>query len=250
VSRLRPYTTSDPSSEEARLVRLIPSPPPMSSAQAARCKERVSDLARAPRVTPKPWPAFTAIGAVVAVAIAGGSLVVNRTTASTAPSEAAEVQTLPPPVAEPRAPEQSEAVHSVSIESLPSVGLPAARVPKREAVPAAPLAVTPSRAEAPESEGGADALTRELRLVDGARVELAVRPSHAYDLLVRHAAEFPGGQLASEREVLLVDALIRTGRRAEAEARARALGAREPGSPYAQRVDALLSSAASKSERK
>ncbi|MBN9166061.1 MAG: hypothetical protein J0I07_34245, partial [Myxococcales bacterium] len=70
------------------------------------------------------------------------------------------------------------------------------------------------------------------------------------DLLVRHAAEFPGGQLASEREVLLVDALIRTGRRAEAEARARALGAREPGSPYAQRVDALLSSAASKSERK
>ena len=239
MSRLRPYTTSDPSSEEARLVRLIPSPPPMSSAQAARCKERVSDLARAPRVTPKPWPAFTAIGAVVAVAIAGGSLVVNRTTASTAPSEAAEGQTLPPPVAEPRAPEQSEAVHSVSIESLPSVGLPAARV-----------AVTPSRAEAPESEGGADALTRELRLVDGARVELAVRPSHAYDLLVRHAAEFPGGQLASEREVLLVDALIRTGRRAEAEARARALGAREPGSPYAQRVDALLSSAASKSERK
>ena len=240
MSRLRPITMSDPSSEEARLVRLIRPPPPMSGAQVARCRERVTELARAPRVASKPWAPLAAVGAAVVVAIAGGVLVADRTNDASVGAEPAQMQAVPPSAAENRTPDTSEVVPAVSIDSLPSVETNVAAGPKRGVATAA----TPSRAASSEIRGGDDALTRELRLVDGARVELAQHPSRAYDLLVRHAAEFPSGQLASEREVLLVDALIRLDRRAEAEARGRSLATREPGSPYAQRVEALLASAA------
>ena len=243
MSRLRPITTSDPSSEEARLVGLIRPPPPMSAAQVARCSERVTELARAPRVASKPWMPLAAVGAAVVVAIAGGVLVADRTNDAGVVSGPAQVQTPPQSAAENRAPDTSEVVPAVSIDSLPSADPPIARGTKRTTAGITPT-VTPSPSASSETTGREDMLTRELRLVDGARVELARHPSRAYDLLTRHAAEFPSGQLASEREVLLVDALIRLDRRAEAEARGRSLVTREPGSPYAQRVEALLASAA------
>lgn len=220
----------------------------MSAAQAARCKERVTEVAKAPRVVSKPWSPLATLGAALAVVAAGGVLVASQTNDASLRSEPVQVQALPPTAPETRAPEASETVPAVSIDSLPSAAPTAARGPKRDAVPAVAIAAPSSRSASSETGGNDDMLTRELRLVDGARVELALRPSQAYDLLIRHAAEFPSGQLASEREVLLVDALIRLGRRADAEARGRALVAREPGGAYARRVEALLSSAPS-SER-
>jgi len=227
-------------------VHLVRPPPPMSPAQFARGSERVTELARAPRVTSNPWAPLATVGTVVAVVVAGGVFVASRTADPNVRSQPALVQTLAPSAPEPRTNETVETVPSVSIDALPSADPPVARGAKRTTTT---TTVAPSPSETSETTGREDMLTRELQLVDGARVELAHRPGRAYDLLTRHAAEFPSGQLASEREVLLVDALIRIDRRAEAEARGRSLVAREPGSPYARRVEALLSTAAPSSER-
>lgn len=247
MSRLRPYTESDPSSDEARLVRLVRPPPPMSPARAARCKERVTELARTQPVAAKPWGAMIAVGAAAVVTLLGASVVLQRTDEANVGAEHVQTE---PAAASPddnATPHLDEVVPAVSVDSLPSVDPLARPAPKR---PGSGGAI--GRERSPEPSGATeqdDALTRELRLVDGARLELAAHPEQARALLVRHAADFPSGQLASEREVLLVDVLIRLGRGDEAEAHARSLVAREPGSPYAKRVEALLSSSASKPER-
>ena len=83
-----------------------------------------------------------------------------------------------------------------------------------------------------------DPLSRELALVDGARS--AADPTAALALLDRHAREFPNGQLTLDRDVMRVDALVRLGRVAEAHTAADRVVARAPGTPYAERVNALL----------
>jgi hypothetical protein len=55
-----------------------------------------------------------------------------------------------------------------------------------------------------------------------------------------HELRFPAGQLRIEREFLIVDALVRLGRRPEAEARARALDQQAPKSLYGERLDRIL----------
>lgn len=57
----------------------------------------------------------------------------------------------------------------------------------------------------------------------------------------RHASRFPTGALAQEREVLAIDALVRMGRRSEAEARAEAFRTRYPTSTHGVRIQGLLS---------
>jgi hypothetical protein len=90
------------------------------------------------------------------------------------------------------------------------------------------------------ADGG---LSMELALLESARAELERRPGASLSLLARHEREFPRGALALEREFLKVSALIRLGRRGEAEAHASALRARSPGSLYERRLDALLGDA-------
>jgi hypothetical protein len=68
-------------------------------------------------------------------------------------------------------------------------------------------------------------------------------PGGALALLSAHERAFPRGGLVLERELLAVDALLRLGRRADAEARARSLRARAPGSLYTRRLEHLLGSA-------
>jgi hypothetical protein len=59
----------------------------------------------------------------------------------------------------------------------------------------------------------------------------------------KHAARFAAGALAQEREVLIVDALVRLGRRTEAETRADAFRARYPTSTHLVRLQNILSGA-------
>jgi hypothetical protein len=55
-----------------------------------------------------------------------------------------------------------------------------------------------------------------------------------------HESQFPVGQLRLEREFLLVDALVRSGNRPAAEARARSLEAEAPRSLYGERLKHIL----------
>lgn len=83
-------------------------------------------------------------------------------------------------------------------------------------------------------------LDQEIALLETARRKLAAAPHLALSALRDHELRFPAGQLRIEREFLIVDALVRLGRRPEAEARARALEQQAPKSLYGERLDRIL----------
>lgn len=109
-----------------------------------------------------------------------------------------------------------------AVDSLP-------REPRSEEVaqsPAAPTSVLPN-----------SVLSDELRLIDTARAALQRGDAPlALRLTAEHAARFPGGSLAIERDVLRVDALVAGGRIAEAASHACAFVARSPRSAQAPRM--------------
>ena len=69
---------------------------------------------------------------------------------------------------------------------------------------------------------------------------MLVDPGAARLALLEHQRRFPAGQLRVEREFLMVDALVRLGRRAEAEARAAELEGSAPKTLYGTRLDQIL----------
>lgn len=80
----------------------------------------------------------------------------------------------------------------------------------------------------------------EMTLLGSAQAALSGAPAEALARCEEHARTYPGGAFADEREVLAVDALIRLGRRSEAEARAARFRVAHPGSAYLRRLDTLL----------
>lgn len=113
------------------------------------------------------------------------------------------------------------------------------------ALPVAP-SPTVSPAPAPTASNGAsppvgDVLAQEQALVDTARAALARgRAIDALRAADEHAARFPAGKLAEERENLAIQALAFAGRRDEAQARAGRFHKRYPGSLYGGALDHLL----------
>jgi hypothetical protein len=91
------------------------------------------------------------------------------------------------------------------------------------------LAEEPERPEAPKPRS-------EVELLFEARKAARSQPSAALQLLDEHAARFPSGQLAPEREVLRIEALRRLGRTAEANERLRQFEARYPDSIHLRRL--------------
>lgn len=82
--------------------------------------------------------------------------------------------------------------------------------------------------------------TDELSLLHRAQASLRSDPARALQLARDHELQFPDGVLVQEREVIVVESLIRQGRRAEAEARARRFAMRYPGSAHAVRIEEIL----------
>ena len=83
----------------------------------------------------------------------------------------------------------------------------------------------------------------ELELMRDAKAALASDPSHALSLLNRLAKLYPSGVLAQEREVLAIDALLRLGRKSEANARATRFSNSYPASAHWPHIQRLLSNA-------
>jgi hypothetical protein len=141
------------------------------------------------------------------------------------------VATAPAPATR-RAIEAPPAPDVVVAEAAPAPRPVAPHAPSRRAHAA--------RAVVETGPSNADALAREIALVDAARGDLAGAPARALVALDAHRREFPRGQLAAEREFLAVEALRRMNRLAEARARAAELEARYPSSSYASRAARLL----------
>jgi hypothetical protein len=91
------------------------------------------------------------------------------------------------------------------------------------------------RRDAPDTTG----LEAEQRLIEQARRSLASDPAETLSTLERHEVRFADGQLAAERDFLVVRALRRLGRDGEADARSAKFLVAYPESPYARllRVD-------------
>ncbi|AUX34079.1 MULTISPECIES: hypothetical protein [Sorangium] len=85
-----------------------------------------------------------------------------------------------------------------------------------------------------------DELLREAGRLAEIRAVLARSPEAPLALLDEHRAEFPDGRLAAERELVAIDALLRSGRAGGARARAEAFLAQFPSSPHAGRVRRLI----------
>jgi hypothetical protein len=148
----------------------------------------------------------------------------------------------------PAAPVGVSPVSIVAREPVPSrptePDLPALPVP----APATQTAATPTPSVAPaQSSGGAatssDDGPAERLLLDQARAaERAGDHEGALSPLLEHARRFPRGRLTEEREALVVLALARGGRAAEARARGARFEQQYPGSLFFAAVkDALAS---------
>ncbi len=102
--------------------------------------------------------------------------------------------------------------------------------------------VHPSSASAiaePVREAGS--LHSEARLLAQARAQLTSDPRATLRACEQHQREFSRGVLSQEREVLAVEALVRLGRSAEAQARVARFRAKFSGSPHLPRLEALVS---------
>ena len=183
----------------------------------------------APAPAPTPAPALAAkIAPWVAAAFVVGGVVGAGLHAAIAPS----VAPLPSSTASVRAPLVPSALPSVvpvivplpvvSIDSLPSVPIPAAPSHSAAAV------------VAPDTD-----LAAERALVDRARSAIARgQPDAALDAVTTHAKTFPKGRLAEERDALTVQALAQAGRANDARARAARFHVDFPHSVFGAAVDA------------
>lgn len=127
-----------------------------------------------------------------------------------------------------------------SSPTTPKLARKAAVQPTSEIEPVAPVDApvwTP-----PEPPRTKSSLADELPILEDARRLLARSPETALERLRAHRERYPFGVLASERDIMELDALRRTGRVQDARDRAHAWLEREPNGIHAARLRSLLAS--------
>ncbi len=83
-------------------------------------------------------------------------------------------------------------------------------------------------------------LSQEVAFLDAARQMVGTNPAGTLRALDDYQSQFPHGDLAPEALVLRIEALVRSGQRPAADELAREYLARNPGSPHARKIRALL----------
>jgi hypothetical protein len=234
--------TEEASAEALELLRAGQPPRHMNDAVRRRSRRRVAALAILPAAgVLAAWPQL-ALGALVGAA---GTVAV-MSALSSLPSQPA-----PSPTSSSGAGLPSRRPRATDSEPRAPLPVPVREQSNGEATPTpagnAPRPVGGSKPMASEAPASAapEGLQQEIELLEEARRKLAPDPAQARRLLLEHEQRFGGGQLRIEREFLLIDALVRLGRRNEAEARARQLERQAPASLYGQRLEQILGGAGS-----
>jgi hypothetical protein len=217
----------------------------MPDTSRMRGARRVARIAAAPMVAlgvglmSKAAAAGFGLGVATAVAVVVGvpSVRTRLLPPALVPIETARVE----PVVKPPAP----AIEARAIDPTPEPPVPAAprvrphAVAEPPALPSTPIENAPQPihpVETPVERG----ISAEVGILLDARRKLETDPTQAIALLARHSGDFPAGELAMEREVLMIEALDRTGQRTEALRRAHELLARSPNAFYAARLKELI----------
>jgi hypothetical protein len=223
--------TEQASAEVLALLREARPPTPLDAAARARSVRRVAALGLTPAVAAAASVSWSQIALGAALGMVGTLATIG----------AAQVLF-----------EHDEPASSVvGAASARSAAVTSAAAPPREAPPiapsgsatVAPLAPRPAPRSAtppPSALPAENQLDQEIALLDQARAKLGRSPHLALSALRDHELRFPAGQLRIEREFLIVDALVRLGRRPEAKARAQALERQAPKSLYGERLDRIL----------
>ena len=175
-----------------------------------------------------------ALGAVT-VAAAGTVLALR---APPEPSPAAPTQVAAPaPASDLPA---LEATNEQAFEGASGVASASARASAPVAAPPAlPKSAASAAASAAPSASAAPPRA-ELELLKEAHQLRAQDPSRALALVNEHASAYPKSAMGQEREMIRIEALLNSGKRAEAKALADAFRAKNPTSAYARRLDALF----------
>ncbi|HEY7375943.1 MAG TPA: outer membrane protein assembly factor BamD [Polyangia bacterium] len=172
------------------------------------------------------------VAALAGLAVIGAKLLTSanhaRPPAAAPPIAGAEPAAVPAPAAAPPPAELPPPVEPVEIEPAPRASVKKVRAPAR------PAGVAP----APPSSAGR--LREETTLIRDARQALRQGDAaRALRLLDECRRLFPAGVLQQERERLAIEALTKSGRGAEASARAAAFLRKYPDSPHAAEIRAL-----------
>lgn len=221
---------------------------------AAKAKARLAlGLPAVAAVTPAPPPAAPAAPAassgsaavagkatvlklVGVVALAGGAFVAGVSVGDARARQelAAVVRPAPPPPA-PIAPPPP-----VVPVAPPDVAPPPVAVAPPEVVDSGAAAPAPKPAPKPAPEP-ADLLALELKLVDEARVALAAgEPAKALAAISAYERQVPKGSLRDEAQLLKLEALVKAGRRAEAQALGERLSKQTGSELVRDRIKGLL----------
>jgi hypothetical protein len=99
-----------------------------------------------------------------------------------------------------------------------------------------------TEAAGPSASAGEPTIDEEVKLVTGAQVALRAGDTRrALELLNEHAKRFPSGKLANLRQVTHMMALCQSGHAQQARDEAGNFLARNPSSPFAERVSGICS---------
>jgi hypothetical protein len=165
-----------------------------------------------------------AIGGLATAALVGAAVVGLRSSPPPPPPAAPSSNTTVTAPAVPTSATAAPVVEPVfDVSSLPSA-------------PPAPSVVRPTASVAPIPTTAPP----EMTLLREAQENVGSSPATTLARCDEHARAYPKGSMAQEREVLAIDALLRLGRRAEAEQRAARFEATYPGSAYSRRITSLL----------
>lgn len=208
-------------------------PRAMSAAERAAMTQAAARAATSSAL-PLSTAAWASLVAGVAVTVVSASLLLHRAPRADVARPHERVTETPraiAPVVAPPSEEPTPAPRPIPPRSPTSARR--ARIPPRRAAPRA----TPTTVAATEGRATLDqSLAAESAWLTHARSLLVTDPAAALATLEAHATRFERPRLVEEREFMVVEALRRVGRHAEANTRARALIARAPASAYARRL--------------
>lgn len=176
----------------------------------------------------------TLAGGVAVLALVGAAFVGKSWMAGSAPAPAPSGMTSPVPCV------------AVAPSSTPSAGREAAPSGASASVPVVTLDDLP-RAPSGSStaQKGSTAApvvdeAAETKLLGDAQSAVKSDPAAALRACDEHAKRFPGGSLAQEREALAIEALVRLGRKGEAEKRLARFRAGYPSSGHLRKLEGLF----------
>jgi hypothetical protein len=228
MTEIRPWLEAgDAPAHVCDLLREAEPSRPLDIRTQARTRQRLLAMSALPAAAGVMfWVKSVALGAVLGGAVATAFLVPKIQQAITKPQ--------PTAVASARLTPKTQKSILVSLDaSAEDAGISA----KMDAV-VSPNPVRPSVTAMPSAEQSQ--LSRETQLLEQARQQMDKSPIQALSILNVHRREFPHAALATERELMAVDVLLRLGRRDEALRRAAQLRAQTPESIYEQRLQRLL----------